>query len=74
MNFFCANYFHFLFDIVAKIHLIKAKIDLREIDFFYLAEPKKYQLQILKFFGINKNKLISSKRYKHIFADEIDNI
>ncbi len=28
------NYFHFLFDIVAKIHLIKAKIDLREIDFF----------------------------------------
>ena len=65
------NYFHFLFDIVAKIHLIKAKIDLREIDFFYLAEPKKYQLQILKFFGINKNKLISSKRYKHIFADEI---
>ena len=65
------NYFHFLFDIIAKIHLVRAKISLKEIDFFYLAEPKKYQIQILKFFGIKKSKLISSKRYKHIFADEI---
>ncbi len=65
------NYFHFLFDIVAKIHLIRTKINLKEIDFFYLSEPKKYQIQILKFFGISRSKLISSKRYKHIFADEI---
>ncbi len=65
------NYFHFIFDIIPKIHLLSAKINIKKIDYFYISEPKKYQIQILKFLGINKNKLLSSDKYKHIFADEI---
>lgn len=65
------NYFHFLFDIIPKIYLISTKINLKKIDYFYISEPREWQIQILKVLGINKNKLISSKKHNHIFADEI---
>ncbi len=65
------NYFHFIFDIVPKIYLLSSKINLKEIDYFYIADPKNWQIQILKNLGINKDKLLSSKKHKHIVADEI---
>ena len=65
------NYFHFIFDIVPKIYLLRSKINLKDIDYFYISDPKKWQIEILKILGINKNKLLSSKKYNHIFADEI---
>jgi len=65
------NYFHFLFDIIPKIYLLSSKIDLNQIDFFYVSEPKKWQIEILKILGINQKKLLNSKIYKHISADEI---
>ena len=65
------NFFHFIFDILPKIYLLNSKIDLKKIDYFYLSDPKKWQIKILFVLGIYKNKLLSSKKYKHIFAEEI---
>lgn len=65
------NYFHFLFDILPKIYLISSKINLNKIDYFYISDPREWQIKILKILGINKNKLISSKEHNHIFANEI---
>jgi capsular polysaccharide biosynthesis protein len=65
------NYFHFIFDIIPKIYLINSKINLKNIDYFYVSDPKKWQIKIFKILGINKKKLLSSKKNNHIFADEI---
>ena len=65
------NYFHFIFDIVPKIYLLSSKINLNKINYFYIADPKNWQIKILKTLGIHKNKLLSSKKYNHIIADEI---
>ena len=65
------NYFHFIFDIIPKIHLLTIKKKLNVIDYFYLTNPKKWQIEILKVFGINKDKILNSKIYNHIHADEV---
>ena len=65
------NYFHFMFDIIPKIYLLNSKINLDKIDYFYIANPKKWQIRILKNLGITEDKLLSSKKYNHIIADEI---
>ncbi len=65
------NYFHFIFDILPKIYLLNSKIDLNKIDYFYVSDPKKWQIKIFGILGIGKKKLLSSKKYKHILAKEI---
>jgi len=65
------NYFHFLFDIIPKIYLLSSKISIKKIDYFYVSDPKEWQIKILEKLGIDKNKLLSSKKYKHIIADEV---
>ena len=65
------NYFHFIFDIIPKIYLLSSKISLDKIDYFYIADPKNWQIKILKTLGIYENKLLSSKKHNHIIADEI---
>jgi len=65
------NYFHFLFDIIPKIYLLNSKINLNTIDYFYISEPKEWQIKILKTLGINREKLLSSRKYNHIIANKI---
>jgi len=51
------NYFHFLFDIIPKILIVKEKFNLKYFNYFYLPEIRyKFQNQILKSIGINKKK------------------
>ena len=64
------NYFHFFFDIIPKIYLIKKKIR-NNINFYYVSAPKKWQIKIFKILDIPKSKLINSSINKHIFADQI---
>ena len=64
------NYFHFIFDIIPKIYLVKKKIK-NKINFYYVSAPKKWQIGIFKILGIKENKLISSSKNKHIIADQI---
>ena len=64
------NYFHFFFDIIPKIYLIKKKIK-NKINFYYVSAPKKWQIKIFKILGIAERKLINSSKNKHISADQI---
>tara|TARA_B110000971_G_scaffold176809_1_gene182381 strand:+ start:308 stop:1423 length:1116 start_codon:yes stop_codon:yes gene_type:complete len=65
------NYFHFLFDILAKLILCEEKIPLRKIDYFYVHKKIEWQIKIFKLFNINANQLISSEKHHHIKSDEI---
>jgi capsular polysaccharide biosynthesis protein len=65
------NYFHFIFDIIPKIYLVSSKINLKNIDYFFINDPKDWQINILNILGINKRKLLSSKKNNHISAEVI---
>lgn len=66
------NYFHFLFDIVPKILIVKKKFKLKYFNYFYLPEVRyKFQNQILKSIGINKKKFLNSKKIRHIETNEM---
>jgi len=65
------NYFHWMFDILPRIKLIKNIKNLKDIDYFYFPELKKWQIDTLSVFKIPKNKFINSKKYRHIEADLI---
>jgi capsular polysaccharide biosynthesis protein len=65
------NFFHFLFDIVAKLKLCEEKIPLNKIDYFYLPGSAEWQKKIISVFGISEKKLIDSQKYRHIKADRI---
>ena len=65
------NYFHFLFDIVAKLKLCEEKIRLNDIDFFYVPGDSDWQKKILSLFDIGSDKLINSQKYRHLRAKSI---
>lgn len=65
------NYFHFMFDIIPKIYLANSKINLKKIDYFFISDPKDWQIKILKILGIDNKKLLSSRKNNHISAREI---
>ncbi len=65
------NYFHFLFDILPKIWLLKSKIALAEIDFFLVNKKIDWQIKIFKMIGINEKKILSAEINRHIDADKI---
>jgi len=65
------NYFHFIFDILPKIYLLNCLIDLKKINYFYVSDPKEWQIDIFSILGISAEKLLSSRKYKHIYAKEI---
>lgn len=61
------NYWHWLFDVLPRIKILKNKIDLKEIDFFLLPDLKKrFQKETLDLLNIPPNKRISSRIYRHI--------
>ena len=64
------NYFHFIFDIIPRIHISQKKIK-KKINFYYVSRPQKWQIKIFAILGVPKKKLIDSSKYKHIFADKI---
>ncbi len=65
------NYFHFIFDILPKIFILKTKIKLSKINFYYVSSPKKWQIKIFAMLGIKYHQLLSSKKYNHINANKI---
>ena len=65
------HYFHFIFDIIPKIYLLKKNLPIEIIDYFYVPEIKSWQKKIYLLFDINEKKLIDSKKYRHIEGDLI---
>ena len=63
------NYFHWMFDILPRLQLIKKVINIKNINYFYFPELKKWQKDTLSILKIPKNKFIDSKKYRHIEAD-----
>ena len=63
------NYAHWLFDIVPKIKIFSIKNDLSKIDFFYFSKLNKFQKETLKLLKINSNKVIDSKKNRHVQAN-----
>ena len=66
------NYWHWLFDVLPKFFILKNSISFNSNNFFLFPSlEKKFQNQTLDIIGINQNKRLSSKIYRHIEADEI---
>lgn len=65
------NYFHWLLDILPKIRIYQNNFSIKNINHFYLPPLKSSQIESLKLLGINKERILNSKIYKHIKADEI---
>ena len=65
------NYFHWMFDIIPKINIIKLGYGLKNIDYFYMPKLQYFQKKILKILKIKKIKFIDSNKYKHIQADNL---
>tara|TARA_B100000686_G_scaffold339321_1_gene413188 strand:+ start:113 stop:1132 length:1020 start_codon:yes stop_codon:yes gene_type:complete len=65
------NYFHFLFDIIVRLKICEEKYNLSSINYFYVTNELNWQKKIFSLFGIEKEKLINSEKYRHIQADKI---
>ena len=65
------NYFHFLFDIIARLKMFEEVYNLSVIDYFYVSNELSWQKKIFSLFGIEKQKLINSDKYRHIEANKI---
>lgn len=65
------NYFHFLFDVIPRLRMCEEIYDLNKISYFYVPGIFNWQKKIFEVFGIQKDRLINSKKNKHIEADKI---
>jgi capsular polysaccharide biosynthesis protein len=65
------NYFHWMFDILPKLELLRKFNKLQNIDYFYLPSLQAFQKETLSMLKIPLSKCIDSKKYRHIKADLI---
>lgn len=65
------NYFHWLFDILPRLFILEEMYKIKNIDYFYVPDTQPWQLSSLSAFEIDKTKLINSRRFRHIVADNI---
>ena len=67
-----ANYWHWLLDVLPRMKLTSEFIDLKKIDYFLLPSlEEKYQIETLDILNIPVKKRLSSKKFRHIVADQI---
>ena len=65
------NYFHFIFDLIPKIYLLKKLLPIESIDYFYVPKITEWQKRIYSIFNIDVKKLIDSDKFRHIQGDLI---
>ncbi len=64
------NYYHWFFDVLSRIIDLKDSGWFGRVDYFLLPEYEQhFQKESLEFFGIKQDKIISSVKYKHVYAD-----
>ena len=67
-----SNYWHWMYDVIPRFSLCSEKINLENIDYYLVPSLKlKFQNETLSELGIDASKLLSSKKYRHIYADEL---
>ncbi len=66
-----SNYFHWLFDAIPRMAIVKGILSLNEIDYFLVPSMHlPYQIESLKYLGI-LSKAISSEKFNHIKANKL---
>ena len=67
------NYWHWLFDVLPRIKIFKdTNLNFTEIDYFLVPSLKtNFQKETLDLLNIDQYKCLSSKSYRHIFANQI---
>ena len=66
------NYYHWLFDVLPRLFLVKDSLDLDSEYWFLLPDTSlRFQLETMKLLGIPKERLISSSQYPHLIADRL---
>jgi len=67
------NYWHWLFDVLPRIKLFMTSSFSKETIDFYLLPSKctDFQKETLKLLNIDKNKMLPSEKFRHIFAKKI---
>ncbi len=64
------NIYHWFFDSLSRLYAIKDEIE--KVDYFLVPEyVQEYQIESLKYFGIEGEKVISSLQNKHVIAKEL---
>ena len=67
-----SNYWHWLFDVLPRLKILEEKINLDKIDFFLFPDiSEKFQKETVDLLNIPQDKIISSKQFRHISADQI---
>ena len=67
-----SNYWHWLFDVLPRIHLVNNFLKSENINYFLFPDLKeKFQTETLNILEIPKEKRISSQNYRHLFANQI---
>jgi hypothetical protein len=66
------NYFHWLYDAIARLYLLKESGLFDQVDYFLMpALERKFHKQILEFLGLQGKKIIECKDYIHLQADNL---
>ena len=66
------NYWHWLYDVLPRLHLCSKIEDLKKIDFFLCPNiSKKFQHETLDLLNIPKTSRLSSEKYRHIQTQKL---
>ncbi len=67
-----SNYFHWLFDVLPRLFILRKKMNLDDIDYFLFPNTNlNFQKESLDLLNIPVHKRISSQKYRHVSAKEI---
>ena len=66
------NYFHWMYDVLPRIALCEKINIFDKIDYFLLPNADlNFQRETLNFLNINTKKFLNSKKYRHIYCDNL---
>ena len=66
------NYWHWIFDVLPKIAILKKKFNLKQIEYFLFPEiSNRFQIESLNVLKIPLKKRVSGHKYNHIFSEKI---
>lgn len=65
------NYSHWILEILPKLKMYSENYRLDDLDYFYVPSINSFQSETLNFLGISKDKLIDSKKFRHVQAEEL---
>ena len=67
-----SNYYHWLFDVLPRLIILRKEINLNSIDYFLLPDTVlPFQKESLDLLNIPLKKRISSQKFRHVESDEI---